>query len=202
MQDCSAGGWLLPAGCDVWVDVRSMHRSPTLWRDPERFNPDRWRDATGARAAVHGSTAGVLPYDGLHTVEAAPGDDGEHSVMQEEGAKPPPLAAGAQELKEAGGAAGKVEEGGVSGGAAGQGAGEEPPLCSPRAFMPFGAGARSCLGQQLGVVEVKAAVAVLLCFITFEPSDAAGDVPEVCQELFLMPKGGLHLMVHPRDRSA
>jgi cytochrome P450 family 97 subfamily B polypeptide 3 len=29
-------------GTDIFINVYSLHRSPSLWRDPDRFDPDRW----------------------------------------------------------------------------------------------------------------------------------------------------------------
>lgn len=32
----------LKRGTDIFINVYSLHRSPDLWEDPERFDPDRW----------------------------------------------------------------------------------------------------------------------------------------------------------------
>jgi cytochrome P450 family 97 subfamily B polypeptide 3 len=29
-------------GTDIFINVYSLHRSPSLWKDPDRFDPDRW----------------------------------------------------------------------------------------------------------------------------------------------------------------
>ncbi|GLC41517.1 hypothetical protein PLESTB_001002400 [Pleodorina starrii] len=204
-----AGGLTLAAGSEVWVDVFSMHRSPRLWRDPNRFIPDRWMAEVEAAAAAsqrqpqgkqqqgsqpqdgeppgdataEATATAPRRYDGLCTVEPDPDAEGGAAAAQ----PPPPAAAAAV-------------------------AAAEPPLCSPDAFMPFGSGPRSCLGQRLAVAEVKAALAVLLSFLVFEPSgedDAgagaggggeAGEVAQMGLGLFLRPVGGLHLLVAPRKR--
>jgi cytochrome P450 len=34
----------LPANCRVYLNVAGTQRSPRYWSEPDRFNPDRWRD--------------------------------------------------------------------------------------------------------------------------------------------------------------
>lgn len=38
------GGFTIPAGTLVLMSQYNIHRDPRWWSDPERFNPDRWRD--------------------------------------------------------------------------------------------------------------------------------------------------------------
>ena len=45
---------------------------------------------------------------------------------------------------------------------------EGPMRCNRGAFMPFGAGSRSCLGQHYAISAVKVAVAILLCYFKLE----------------------------------
>lgn len=211
-QEVRLGGWQLAAGSEVWVDVFAMHRSPHLWSDPHRFNPERWASAAatapGASTQTEASSQGPLHYDGLHTVEREPDADGGDdanvdAVKAPESPAPTPLATTTTTTN------GDVTTTPAGGGDSGEK--KAPPLCNPKAFMPFGVGPRCCLGQGLALAEVKAAVAVLLCFLSFEPSGkeapvglaaatGAGEVAQLGLGLFLRPVGGLHLLVAPRNR--
>jgi cytochrome P450 len=39
-----AGGYRIPAGCEVLISQWVMHHSSRYFEDPLRFNPDRWTD--------------------------------------------------------------------------------------------------------------------------------------------------------------
>jgi cytochrome P450 len=40
-------GVLIPKGATVMIAVYYLHRHPEFWSEPERFDPDRWRDERG-----------------------------------------------------------------------------------------------------------------------------------------------------------
>ncbi|GIL81245.1 hypothetical protein Vretimale_1166 [Volvox reticuliferus] len=180
-----ASGHHLPAGSEVWVDVFSMHRSPRLWRDANHFNPERWATTTTTGTAVTEAAAGGLEqrkekqYDGLCTVEpdADAEIDGDSDANDAKAASQASKAVPEPEAAAATAAGGRMEE-------ELQQQQQPPlpavvaPLCNPAAYMPFGAGVRSCQGQRLAVAEVKAVVSVLLCFLSFEPSWRKGDVSQ------------------------
>ncbi len=44
VEDCEIGGYRVPAGSSVAMSQWVMHRDPRFYRDPERFNPDRWAE--------------------------------------------------------------------------------------------------------------------------------------------------------------
>jgi cytochrome P450 len=48
MRDVVVDGFRVPAGTNLVIGVYALHRDPTLWDDPARFNPDRF-DPTLAR---------------------------------------------------------------------------------------------------------------------------------------------------------
>lgn len=64
------------------------------------------------------------------------------------------------------------------------------------AFVPFGAGARRCIGQPLALLEMQLAVSALLQTYTFRLASAEPVVPEFAATL--RPRGGLWLTVQPR----
>lgn len=40
----SAGGYPIGKGCDLFISVWNLHRSPHLWRDPDDFRPSRFSE--------------------------------------------------------------------------------------------------------------------------------------------------------------
>lgn len=42
VEDCQIGGYRIPAGSTIQVFSWIVHRDPRWYRDPERFDPDRW----------------------------------------------------------------------------------------------------------------------------------------------------------------
>ncbi|KAL7595396.1 hypothetical protein Lser_V15G29258 [Lactuca serriola] len=41
-QDCIVGGYTIPKGCTVFLNVWSIHRDPQYWDNPLEFNPERF----------------------------------------------------------------------------------------------------------------------------------------------------------------
>nr|XP_043613810.1 labd-13Z-ene-9,15,16-triol synthase, chloroplastic-like [Erigeron canadensis] len=41
-QDCTVGGYSIPNGCSVFLNVWSIHRDPRYWNNPLEFNPERF----------------------------------------------------------------------------------------------------------------------------------------------------------------
>ena len=42
LVDVDVGGWRMPKGSTFFISQWVMHRDPTLFEDPERFQPERW----------------------------------------------------------------------------------------------------------------------------------------------------------------
>lgn len=42
-KDCELGGYVVPKGTPVTVDLDSVHHNPHVWKDPKRFDPERFR---------------------------------------------------------------------------------------------------------------------------------------------------------------
>jgi fraxetin 5-hydroxylase len=41
-EDCYVGGYRVPAGTLLWVNLWKLHRDPQVWSDPEEFRPERF----------------------------------------------------------------------------------------------------------------------------------------------------------------
>ncbi|KAJ1263395.1 hypothetical protein BS78_09G181400 [Paspalum vaginatum] len=67
----------------------------------------------------------------------------------------------------------------------------------PQAFMPFGLGARTCLGQNLALVEVKALVALVLARFSLALSPEYRHAPAF--RFIIEPEFGLRLLVRRLD---
>ncbi|XP_047327648.1 trimethyltridecatetraene synthase-like [Impatiens glandulifera] len=59
MGDCKVAGYDIPQGTRVLVSVWSIGRDPTLWDEPEQFNPDRF---IGKTIGVKGHDFELLPF--------------------------------------------------------------------------------------------------------------------------------------------
>lgn len=66
------------------------------------------------------------------------------------------------------------------------------------AFVPFSAGARNCVGQQLAIHETKAAVAMLLQAFRLDV-DPSAPPPIPSPALVLRSESGVHVRLHPRE---
>jgi cytochrome P450 len=67
--------------------------------------------------------------------------------------------------------------------------------CHRCAYMPFGAGPRTCIGVTFAMLEGKTILATLLSHARFELPD--GEVPVPLARITLRPKNGLTLKVTP-----
>ncbi|GKV38115.1 hypothetical protein SLEP1_g46061 [Rubroshorea leprosula] len=45
-QTCTVGGYTIPKGCRVFVNVWAIHRDPSIWENPLEFNPDRFLNSS------------------------------------------------------------------------------------------------------------------------------------------------------------
>lgn len=53
LEDTTLGGYFVPAGSRVLVNLFNIHRHPEFWSEPERFDPDRFRPENKQRRDRH-----------------------------------------------------------------------------------------------------------------------------------------------------
>lgn len=136
----------LKRGADVFINVYSLHRSPELWAEPERFDPDRWLHPT-SNPGVEG-WAGYSPAAGLRSGS--------------------PL--------------------------------YPTELNADFAFLPFGGGARKCVGDVFAMLEATVALAMIMRRFDFEFADPSKDVP-MTTGATIHTDGGLMMRMKNRPRT-
>jgi cytochrome P450 len=70
---------------------------------------------------------------------------------------------------------------------------------NPLAFIPFGAGPRTCLGQTLALSETKAVLAVMLPVFTWKLSSSYRHSPDVT--LTMLPEFGMPVVLHKLEQA-
>ena len=63
-EPVEVGGYTLPAGAVVLTSQWVTHHDPRWWPDPERFDPDRWRDGADSAAAAQRPRWAYFPFGG------------------------------------------------------------------------------------------------------------------------------------------
>ena len=51
MQDTELAGTFIPKGTVVFLNMYELHHNPTVWKDPNTFNPERFADGGEADQA-------------------------------------------------------------------------------------------------------------------------------------------------------
>ncbi|KAF6260940.1 cytochrome P450 [Scenedesmus sp. NREL 46B-D3] len=219
------GPYSLPAGQPVLIPFFSIHRSPSLWEDPDAFKPERWlageaaaadtagagaagrtADAAGASsgstetqttaAAAAAAPAGVAPEEDDDYVDVA----ADISAFKDQA--PQQQQRGTKERKVQPTAAGAAAQPAAAK-PGGSGLEIKDPSVSRRGFLPFSEGSRSCVGQALALVELKAVLAMLLGNFTFrltpEMGGFAGVDEDARQAITLRPEHGLMMTLRHRS---
>ncbi|CAM6091834.1 unnamed protein product [Calypogeia fissa] len=133
-------GYPLPKGADIFISVFNIHRSPYLWNEPEKFNPERFLEPK------------------LSEVDGWAGYD-------------PSRSPGALYPNE---------------------------VISDFAFLPFGGGARKCVGDQFALMEAAIALTLLLQKFDFELKGGPEDV-ELVTGATIHTKSGLWCKLKKRS---
>ncbi|KAF3781649.1 Cytochrome P450 [Nymphaea thermarum] len=69
MAPVELGGFELPVGSTLFVNVWKIHRDPKLWTDPEEFKPERFLSSRNELTSVGGQDFAFLPFGSGRTKE-------------------------------------------------------------------------------------------------------------------------------------
>ncbi len=58
LRDDRLGEYFVPAGTEIYVSPYFIHRHPRIWKDPDRFNPDRF----GAHRSGDRHRLAMIPF--------------------------------------------------------------------------------------------------------------------------------------------
>ncbi|KAI3840924.1 hypothetical protein MKW92_031327 [Papaver armeniacum] len=61
-DDCEVGGFHVPAGTRLWVNVWKMQRDPRVWNDPLVFRPERFLSNDKEMVDVKGQNYELIPF--------------------------------------------------------------------------------------------------------------------------------------------
>jgi cytochrome P450 len=174
-------GTAVRAGADTIVDIYSMHRHPGLWRDAETWLPGRWLEgeSTGSTESAASSAAATSPLSST-TTTSPPSPSSPCPFATAPAPAPGPASAAST----------------ASTPSAPSVPGDATADKSTAAFMPFGSGARACLGRGFAYAESQVLLAALLC--EFDVAPVPGHTPQVIDGLLLTSANGLPVCITPR----
>lgn len=61
MEDCTVGGYHVPAGTRLMVNIAKIQRDPRVWPDPDKFRPERFL-TTHKDFGIKGQNFELMPF--------------------------------------------------------------------------------------------------------------------------------------------
>ncbi|CAL1410901.1 unnamed protein product [Linum trigynum] len=62
LEDCTVGGYFVPASTRVIINAWKIQRDPEFWPDPLAFEPERFLTATHGHVDVKGQNFELIPF--------------------------------------------------------------------------------------------------------------------------------------------
>lgn len=59
---CAVGGYLVPKGSKIFINISAIHRDPTLWKDGMEFRPERFMEPHASKLDFTGNDFSYLPF--------------------------------------------------------------------------------------------------------------------------------------------
>ena len=175
-------GYPIGKGADIFISVWNLHRSPHLWKDPDVFRPERYEEAftnpafgdawagarwwgwgRGACRRERGGGTGQTPLVlQLRAAALRRANNLAAAPLSTKPAAPNPVQTSThpQHSSHPTSQNNRLETGYQP--EAGRGALYPNEVASDFAFIPFGGGARKCVGDQFALFEATVAFAMLL----------------------------------------
>ncbi|GAB4815786.1 hypothetical protein N2152v2_002832 [Parachlorella kessleri] len=185
-HDVSIGGYTIPVNTWIWTYFLIMQRSPKVWEEPDAYLPERWLQpgaeyynppgaadhaaGTGDAGATDKPLGTEVSHASKGTSSLTPDTPSSKHGTCEQSADEP---AGPAVL---------------------------PPAERALRWLPFSAGPRDCLGQNMAKMNYMATLAVLLGRYRFRLApemEGPGGVQEVIK-LTLQPASGIPMLCTPR----
>ena len=63
-SSCTVGGYAIPKGTKVFLNVWAMHRDPQFWDKPSEFRPERFLGENDSKLDYFGNNLEYLPFGG------------------------------------------------------------------------------------------------------------------------------------------
>ncbi|EFJ44450.1 hypothetical protein VOLCADRAFT_118758 [Volvox carteri f. nagariensis] len=165
------GPYEVEPGTTVWVPFWSLHLSERNWERPLEFQPERWMNLNPRTGFITSSSSSSSSSSGSSNGASGSGDTSGTAVTTF-AARCPVAAAAATTTRDVGGAHHHqgVSLNNNSSSSCSDNSGSSSSSKATR-YMPFSEGSRNCVGQHLGMLQIKAVLSYLFSRFRFRLDD-------------------------------